>query len=605
LIYREHCEAKDFIHEPLRATRDTIFVDSLYASLSADLNDTLERCLRYWIAVRTNGREVGTAYQYTEWRLAPKSSIMTALSHGVRNPTRECDSASVNDTLLFSVKAWNRTRPLRSVVWFDPEKNDTISRRIIPDRLNREIKDTVRYSFDSLGLHRLVAIARDWAGIMRAETVSVKIVPDIPVADAGNDTGVFTGEKVRLHGRADQEFGSIAIWRWKIGEGEWQRTSSSDTVVTAPSTEQKIECLLEAVDEDGNRNGDRMTITTSYRVKAIAAGGFHSLILKEDGSCWTIGYNDHGQLGAGDNVWRASPVKILDSVQLMAAGDLHSLILKTDGTLWACGDNDSGRLGDGTTQWRTSPVKVCENVRSMAAGGKHSIILKTDNTLWTCGDNDSGQLGTGDTLRASRSTPVQVLSDVKAAAAGGRHSVAIKTDGTVWTCGKGRSGQLGTEVDSDKISFVKVMSDMQAVSAGDRHTLFLKNDGTLLTSGNNWYGQLGDNSGGRRLSPEIAMTGVRAVAAGTGFSLALKSDGTLWAFGTDSWGQLGIGAARDTVTMAVQMISDVQSIAAGERHSLILKTDGSLWGCGDNYCGQLGSAKEVRFDRPVMIIPRQ
>jgi alpha-tubulin suppressor-like RCC1 family protein len=574
LLYREQCEAKDFVHEPLRVTHDTFSIDSIYVPLPADLSDTVERCLRYWIAVRTNGQEIGTAYKYTEWRLAPKSYIMTSLSHGMKNFLRECDSASANDTIFASVKAWNRTRPLRSVCWFDPEKKDTVSRTRLHDRLHREIKDTIRYSFQSLGVHHLVAIAEDYAGNIKTETVPIKIVPDIPVADAGGDTGVFTAEKVHLHGRAYQQFGEIIVWKWKIGDGEWKRISGPDTTIMAPSVEKTVICSLEVFDEDGNRSVDAMKIITSFKVKSISAGSFHSLILKADGSCWAFGLNDAGQLGDGGKTAQFTPVKIMSDVKRIAAGGSQSLFLKNDGILWACGNNDSGRLGDGTGEARFVPVKIMENVQDMSAGDKHSLILKTDNTLWACGENDSGQLGDG--TNTSKLSPVQVLTDAKLLAAGGRHSLVIKTDGVLWACGKNRSGQLGNETSDDLNLFTRIMDGVAGIAAGDRHSMFLKNDGSLLASGNNWYGQLGDNSGGRRLAPALALNDVHAIGAGTGFSLAVKIDGSLWVFGKDSFGQLGIGAARDTNTTPVRLMDDVETVTAGANHSLVLKIDGSL-----------------------------
>ena len=34
-------------------------------------------------------------------------------------------------------------------------------------------------------------------------------------------------------------------------------------------------------------------------VKSIAAGWYHSLVLKNNGDVWVTGYNDYGQLGDG------------------------------------------------------------------------------------------------------------------------------------------------------------------------------------------------------------------------------------------------------------------------------------------------------------------
>jgi alpha-tubulin suppressor-like RCC1 family protein len=48
----------------------------------------------------------------------------------------------------------------------------------------------------------------------------------------------------------------------------------------------------------------------------------------------------------------------MTDVTAIAAGDYHTIVLKSDGTVWAWGYNTSGQLGDGTTTNRTTPVQV-------------------------------------------------------------------------------------------------------------------------------------------------------------------------------------------------------------------------------------------------------
>lgn len=64
-------------------------------------------------------------------------------------------------------------------------------------------------------------------------------------------------------------------------------------------------------------------------VKAIAPGGRHSLALLKDGTVWGWGANDHGQVGTGDGTPNryAAPVKIesLSHVKAIAAGGWHSI----------------------------------------------------------------------------------------------------------------------------------------------------------------------------------------------------------------------------------------------------------------------------------------
>ena len=150
-------------------------------------------------------------------------------------------------------------------------------------------------------------------------------------------------------------------------------------------------------------------IPNHYNFAAVAAGGEHSLAIKTDGSIWAWGRNNYGQLGSGVTSNKVvTPIKnsSLFGVASVAAGRFHSLALKTDGTLWAWGANDRGQLGDGTTNMSPKPKKILNGVAAIAAGGFHNIVRKNDGTLWAWGANDRGQLGDGTTT--DRYNPVQI-----------------------------------------------------------------------------------------------------------------------------------------------------------------------------------------------------
>ena len=49
---------------------------------------------------------------------------------------------------------------------------------------------------------------------------------------------------------------------------------------------------------------------------------------------------------------------ISSGVQTIAAGDWHSMVLKHDGTLWATGANDYGQLGDGLAMVKSAYEKI-------------------------------------------------------------------------------------------------------------------------------------------------------------------------------------------------------------------------------------------------------
>jgi hypothetical protein len=111
-------------------------------------------------------------------------------------------------------------------------------------------------------------------------------------------------------------------------------------------------------------------------VSTFAAGGFHSLFVKTDGTLWAMGSNGYGGLGDGTGLTRFSPVQIAVGVAAVAAGYTHSSFLKNDGTLWAMGNNAFGQLGDGTTTPRYAPVQVASNVFSVTAGGWSTYFVQ-------------------------------------------------------------------------------------------------------------------------------------------------------------------------------------------------------------------------------------
>lgn len=61
------------------------------------------------------------------------------------------------------------------------------------------------------------------------------------------------------------------------------------------------------------------------------------------------GSNIYGQLGIGSTINSNQFTQVTDKVALINAGAQHSVIMKTDGSFWTAGYNDSGQLGLGTT----------------------------------------------------------------------------------------------------------------------------------------------------------------------------------------------------------------------------------------------------------------
>jgi hypothetical protein len=100
-------------------------------------------------------------------------------------------------------------------------------------------------------------------------------------------------------------------------------------------------------------------------VAALDGGQTHTVALKTDGTVWTWGANNLGQLGDGTTTQRTTPVQVtgLAGVSAVAAGDTYfSIALKSNGTIYSWGFNNYGQLGDGTTTNRLTPVPVVMSV---------------------------------------------------------------------------------------------------------------------------------------------------------------------------------------------------------------------------------------------------
>jgi alpha-tubulin suppressor-like RCC1 family protein len=357
-----------------------------------------------------------------------------------------------------------------------------------------------------------------------------------------------------------------------------------------------------------NTEGQSTVPADLSSVVAIAAGEFHSLALKADGTVVAWGFLGLGTVPAG-----------LSGVVAIAAGSGHSLALKADGTVAAWGSNNSGQT--------TVPAGL-SGVVAIAAGDWHSLALKADGTVTAWGDNTAGQ-----------SAVPPSLSGVLAIAAGGRHSLSLSgKSGTPIICSGRRwiteaaGARAGTMAFAQRIIATGNPTSYAATGLPAGLTL---NTATGVISGN--VTQLGTfpltvsatNASGTghagviltvNGSPSFtstpppvisgssvqlnavgffAATGLPADAvldASTGrvsgllpgdYNIALTasnpygSSTILWAlkvlpiraWGNDSYGQSTVPAD----------LSDVVTIVAGSYHSLALKTDGTVITWGNNY----------------------
>jgi alpha-tubulin suppressor-like RCC1 family protein len=176
--------------------------------------------------------------------------------------------------------------------------------------------------------------------------------------------------------------------------------------------------LGDGTTDSGQFYTNRPEQIVSNGVIAIAGGDEHSLFLKSDGSLWAMGANDYGQLGdgttdSGTYVTNRPEQIVSSNVTAIAAGAYHSLFIKSDGSLWGMGGRSVGELGDGKPPppyYTNSPEQIVPGgVVTLAPGYAHSLFIKSDGSLWATGYNFTGELGDGTTI--DRHSPVPIVPD--------------------------------------------------------------------------------------------------------------------------------------------------------------------------------------------------
>ena len=291
------------------------------------------------------------------------------------------------------------------------------------------------------------------------------------------------------------------------------------------------------------------------------------LAVKTDGTLWSWGSNNDGQLGQGDRITRSSPVQVgaLTNWAQVSVADDSSLAVKTNGTLWSWGKNDFGQLGVNNLIARSSPVQIGSNTdwASCECASNSGFAVTTDGKAYSWGNNAHGELMTNEVITTRRSSPVQIgaLTNwylIKANTITNASVWAVKTDGTFWSCGYASAGALGTNNTVNRSSPVQV--------------------GALTT----WSKPAGGYSD---------------------YSGALRTDGTAWVWGNNSFGNLGLNRSG-----APYPSSPVQLGAETNWTDLIFRQygasgieSGKLYGWGRNIAGVAGLDDTIARSSPVQV----
>ncbi len=452
------------------------------------------------------------------------------------------------------------------------------------------------------------------------------------------------------------------------------------------------------------------------KIVQISAGGAHSMALDSEGNIYAWGWGGEGQLGNGENNNSNVPILVKKegtglegkTIKKVMAGGMFSMVLTSDGSLYSWGKNNYGQIGDGTTNNYNLAVAVKTEGTPMAGktvvdfsiSNEHTVALTSDGQIYAWGRNESGQLGDGTNTASTLPVAVRTVGTpfagkkaVQVVAGGweGAHSLALGTDGTVYSWGRNLNGQLGDQTTNDttivtfaKINFnssptppLKAMAISGESSAEVRwstpifngtftisdYVIQYRETGTeawseVTTSGSNTSKQItgltnekvyqfrvaaktnvgvGDYSsivlamphkkptitsvtpviGPMEGNQEVTINGtdfalktnkLNQVSACANCSIALSMDGKVFSWGWNQNGDLGNGNSSDVnIPVAVKTegtpmkSKTISQISSGGIHNLALSMDGKVYAWGDNNNGQLGDGTTNNSNVPVAV----
>ena len=270
---------------------------------------------------------------------------------------------------------------------------------------------------------------------------------------------------------------------------------------------------------------------TRYR---IAAGPYHSVALKIDGTVVAAGHNDNGRCDVDS--W--------DDIIAVGAGYTHTVGLRSDGTVVAVGSNTYHQCD--VSHW-------CDIV-AISAGSFHTVGLRADGKVVATGEYRSGQCSVDDWTK------------IVAIRAGTEHTVGLRSDGRVVATGDNDWHQCN----------VSDWKNIVDIGAGHQYTVGLRADGRVVKTGSAYHIYFSSED----------WSNIVALSSEAEHTVGLRADGSVVAVGDNSNGQCNVSDWKDIV-----------AISAGRCHTIGLRRDGSVVATGREYEDQCNVAGWKLFEK--------
>ncbi|XP_064486707.1 regulator of chromosome condensation-like [Ornithodoros turicata] len=291
------------------------------------------------------------------------------------------------------------------------------------------------------------------------------------------------------HSAALTQSGVVYVW------GNFRDSSGPMGLTTAGGSEAKPKRLLD-------------------RVVKISSGSDHLAMLRDDGTLYTVGCAEQGQLGRVPSCFslrggrrgigylltpdivklpypKGCKSKALDG--LWTGSYCTYVRLKETGTIYGFGLNNFHQLGalegsEGQVEFQPRLLAACSGHRweKLSGGQHHALLMDDKGAVYSMGRKEYGRLGHGedgsDEVAPKQLTKLPACVDISC---GNIVSFAVSATGEAYSWGMGTNGQLGHGDEEDvywpKVMAGKALSSRKTllVSGGGQHTVILATESSL------------------------------------------------------------------------------------------------------------------------------
>ena len=169
-----------------------------------------------------------------------------------------------------------------------------------------------------------------------------------------------------------------------------------DRVISEPITKIQKVTHSNTVDEESVEKKKSEILEPSFvqtkTEMTCVCGNEHTITLSNDGTVYSFGRNNKGQLGLRLGLKRVSvptPIPNLPKIKMISCGGCFTVCVDYEGFIWSFGNNDYGKLGIGNNirnliNYR-DPQKILEipPVLSVSCGCDYILIITNDDNLWS------------------------------------------------------------------------------------------------------------------------------------------------------------------------------------------------------------------------------